>query len=64
MHGLDMHSAWTYGIDIVHSAWTYGIDMDSWHRHGLMVYTWTHRIDKDCWYRYILMVLTTPMVLT
>ena len=43
---------------------TNGIDIDSWYRHGLMLYTWTHGIDMDSWYRHGLMVVTTPMVLT
>ena len=41
---------------------THGIDMDSWYRHGLMVWKWIHGI--DLWYRHGLMVLTTPMVFT
>ena len=32
--------------------------MESWYRHGLMLYTWNHGN------RHGLMVLTTPMVLT
>ena len=43
----------TLGIDMDSlSTWTFGIDMDSWYRHGLMVWTWTHGIDQDSWHRY------------
>ena len=40
-----MVHTWTHVI----KTWTHGLDMDSWYKHGLMVFAKTHGMDIYLW---------------